>query len=60
MTVEDYTNQLLGPDDLEKFIEFARNTGCFRSMDADLPSAGCEGRSDYFVRTREMTEGGIG
>lgn len=43
LTVADFTRQLLGPHGLGKFLEYARTTTCFGNLQANLPSAGCEG-----------------
>ena len=43
LTVAAFTQKLLGPRGLENFIEYARITGCFRNLPANLSSAGCEG-----------------
>ena len=38
-TLNEYINQLLGPQCVEKFTEFAGETGCFGSLPAHLSSA---------------------
>ncbi|KAI1000293.1 hypothetical protein K3495_g7902 [Podosphaera aphanis] len=41
-TINDFISHLLGPDGHEKFTEFAKTTGCFGNIPADLFSAGRE------------------
>ena len=46
LTVAAFTQKLLGPRGLGNFIEYARMTGCFGNLPANLTSAECEGSNN--------------